>query len=52
MVVLGCLVAQFARESVKITTENKFWRILHKLRLGTGTLIIAGTLFIFIWSLS
>lgn len=51
IIIFGCLIAQFARESVKITPEHKYWQKIYYLRLSIGALIGVGTLLILIWAL-
>ncbi len=48
-IVVGCIVAQFARESVLVTTEHKYWKPLKAVRLSLGGGIILAALSTMVW---
>lgn len=51
VIVLGCLIAQFARESTVIDPANKYYRPIRYARLSLGAIIGLFTISAFIWSL-
>lgn len=51
VIIIGCLVAQFARESAQVTPEHKYWRIIGVLRWTVGGLIVVGTAGALVWGL-
>ena len=51
IIVLGCVIAQFARESTVIDPENKYYRPIRYARLSLGTVIGLATVGGFVWAL-
>lgn len=52
IIVLGCVVAQFARESSRVEPEHKYWRHLKAARIAVGSSVGLATVAAFIWALS
>lgn len=52
VIVLGCIVAQFARDSVPITPESKYWKQLRLVRIILGAVIALATLGVLIWAVA
>ena len=50
IIIVGCVVAQFSRDSIQVTSEHKYWKPVNYLRLTVGGMVILGTVLIFIWS--
>ena len=52
IIVLGCIIAQFAKESAKVEPDHKYWRHLKAARITVGLLMGLATIGAFIWAVT
>ena len=52
VIILGCVIAQFARESTRITPDSKYWRPIKVARIAVGSLITVATVGGLIWAVT
>lgn len=51
IIIIGTLVAQFARESLPVTVDHKYWKVIRLIRWAVGLSIGGATLGVIIWAL-
>ena len=52
VIILGCVIAQFARESTRITPTDRYWKPMRLVRITLGAVIGLSTVGAFVWSLT
>ena len=52
VIILGCVIAQFARESTRILPDHKYWRPVLIARAAVGVLITVSTVGGLIWAVT
>ena len=52
VIISGCVIAQFARESIRLTPDHNWWQPMKIARYSLGILLVLGTAGGFVWAIS